>query len=87
MSAREEILSKVRAALGPEPRLPSGGVARDYRATTDDGLDTFLDRLAHYDATTHVVDDGKLDDTVRARLEGRRIVAPAGIPDGWPVPL
>ena len=81
MSAREDILSRVRAALGPEPARPNRGVARDYRAATDDGLDTFLDRLAHYDATTHVVDDGRLEDTVRGRLEGRRLIVPAGIPD------
>lgn len=81
MSARDEILARVRAALGPT--RPTGEVARDYRVATDDGLDTFLDRLAHYDATTHVVDETELSETVREALEGRRIVVPAGIPDAW----
>src|SRR5205823_1645288 len=46
MSARDEILARVRTALGEQP---VGGVTRDYRVATDDGLDTFLDRLAHYE--------------------------------------
>lgn len=80
MSAREEILTKVRAAIGSPP---STDIPRDYRTTTDDGLDTFLDRLAHYDAKTHVIDGAELEGTVRAILAGRRVVAPAGVPEAW----
>jgi L-lactate dehydrogenase complex protein LldG len=83
MSAREEILTKVRAAIGPDPRTPTEDVPRDYRATSDDDLVTFLDRLAHYEAVTHVVDAAELVDTIRAILDHRRIVAPGGIPDEW----
>jgi L-lactate dehydrogenase complex protein LldG len=80
MSARAEILARVKAAIATaEPRE----IPRDYRASTDDGLDTFLDRLAHYDATTQVVDEAELDQTVTDILNGRNIVAPAGIPDRW----
>ncbi len=81
MSTRDEILTRVKAALGPA--RPTAEIPREYRAATDDGLDTFLDRLAHYEATTHVVDPAELDHTVRVRLGGRRIIVPAGIPDAW----
>jgi L-lactate dehydrogenase complex protein LldG len=85
MSARDEILTRVRAAIaGAESSEP---IPRAYRATTDDGLDTFLDRLAHYDATTHVIDAAALAQTVRATLKGRRIVVPPGLPDAWTTDL
>jgi L-lactate dehydrogenase complex protein LldG len=82
MTARDEIFTRVRAAIaGAEPTRP---IPREYRTTTDDGLDTFLDRLAHYDATTHVVDPTELTATIRAALNSRkRIVIPTGIPPAW----
>lgn len=82
MSTREEILTRVKAAIAGAPER--GPIPREYRTTTDDGLDTFLDRLAHYETVTHVVDAAELDATVRATLEDRkRVVVPAGIPDAW----
>ncbi len=81
MSAREEILARVSSAIGT---APDKAVPRDYRAATTDGLDTFLDRLAHYDAVTHVIDVAELDATIQATLGARqRIVVPDGIPDAW----
>jgi L-lactate dehydrogenase complex protein LldG len=81
MSAREEILGRVRAAIaGAEPGPPP---PREYRTATDDGLETFRDRLHHYDAATHVIDATELDRTVSATLNGRRVIVPAGIPDAW----
>ena len=75
MNARDEILTKIRTAIsGATPTDPP---PRNYRTTTDDGLDTFLDRLAHYDATTHVIDEAELEDTVRAALGTRtRVIVP-----------
>ena len=83
MSAREEILSDIRAAIGQ--RGTASTIPRDYRTATDDGLDTFLDRLAHYEAATHVVDPADLDRQINELLDrgGKQIVAPAGIPDEW----
>jgi L-lactate dehydrogenase complex protein LldG len=83
LSARDEILSRVRAAISPAEPTRSGEIPRQYRVATDDDLQTFLDRLAHYEARTHVVDTGDLDHTVRTILNGRKIVTPAGIPDQW----
>jgi L-lactate dehydrogenase complex protein LldG len=80
MSARDHILARVKTAIADAPQ--GGPIPRDYRTTTDDDLATFLDRLAHYDATTHVIDESELEATVRATLQGRRVVAPRGLPDG-----
>jgi L-lactate dehydrogenase complex protein LldG len=81
MSARDEILTKVRTAIAEAK--PDAPIPRDYRTATDDGLDTFLDRLAHYEAITHVVDPAELDRTVRTTLKDRHIVVPDGIPEAW----
>jgi L-lactate dehydrogenase complex protein LldG len=81
LSARDDILARVRAAI--QPQAPSAQIPRGYLTTTDDDLDVFLDRLADYDATTHVIEESELEATIRAILAGRRIVAPAGIPDSW----
>lgn len=78
MSARDEILDRVSTAIaGPKPSRP---VPRDYRTTTDDGLETFLDRLAHYDAITHVVDPADVDATIRSSLKDRKRIV---VPDAW----
>jgi L-lactate dehydrogenase complex protein LldG len=77
MSSRDEILAKVRAAIGQRPPTE---IPREYRTTTTDGLDTFLDRLAHYDATTHVVDPADLDATISSALKDRH---PVIVPDAW----
>jgi L-lactate dehydrogenase complex protein LldG len=77
MSARDEILARVRTAIASAPQAP---IPRDYRTTTTDGLDTFLDRLAHYDATTHVVDPTDLEATISSALTNRDRVI---VPDAW----
>jgi L-lactate dehydrogenase complex protein LldG len=85
MSARDEILTRIRAAIGSQTEAIA--VPRHYRTTTDDDLSTFIDRLADYDATTHVVDPSDLDRTVRETLKGCRIVVPSGIPEAWTTDL
>jgi L-lactate dehydrogenase complex protein LldG len=78
MTPRDEILTRVRAAIGEAE--PSGPIPRDYRTTTNDGLDTFLDRLAHYDATTHVIAEADLGATISAALNHRNRIV---VPDAW----
>jgi L-lactate dehydrogenase complex protein LldG len=84
VSAREEILARVRAAVAP-----AGGPAhipRDYRTGSDDGIDTFIARLHHYEAQTRRVGAAGLESAVRAALRERgveRVVAPEGVPDAW----
>jgi L-lactate dehydrogenase complex protein LldG len=85
MSARDEILGRVRTALGPEP-APATAIPREYRTTTHDGLDSFLERLAHYDARAIPTTERDLEATVQATLkqrDARDIIAPDGLPDGW----
>jgi L-lactate dehydrogenase complex protein LldG len=81
--ARDEILGRVRAAIG---RQPSTAIPREYRKTTQDGLDSFLERLAHYDARAIHTTEDDLEATVQTTLaqrDGRDIIAPDGVPDGW----
>ena len=85
MTARDEILSRVRTALGPK-LLPATEIPREYRKTTQDGLDSFLERLAHYDARAIQTTEDELDATVRDTLTqrgARNIIAPDGVPAGW----
>jgi L-lactate dehydrogenase complex protein LldG len=85
MSARDEVLTRVRSAIASAPR-DGRAIPREYRATTQDGLDAFLERLAHYDARAIQTTPGDLDATVRATLEqrdARNIIAPDGVPGGW----
>jgi L-lactate dehydrogenase complex protein LldG len=85
VSARDEMLARVRSAIAGAP-APSQEVPRDYLMRSDDGIDTFIDRLHHYQAQTHRTAASNLDETVRAILDERgvrRIAAPDGIPNGW----
>ena len=85
MSARDEVLQRVRAAIAPAT-APAEEVPRGYRTRTDDGIDTFIERLHHYEARTQRVAPGELDGAVRATLSQRgvrRLVAPDGVPDAW----
>ena len=84
-AARDEILTRIRGALGPNP-APATDVPRGYRTTTHDGLETFLQRLAHYEARAIQTTENDLAATVRDALEyrnARDVIAPDGVPDSW----
>jgi L-lactate dehydrogenase complex protein LldG len=86
MSARDLVLGRVRAAIAPLSGSDETPVPRDYRTQSDDGIDTFIERLHHYQAQTHRTPAGELDETVRAVLADRgvrRMVVPDGVPDAW----
>jgi L-lactate dehydrogenase complex protein LldG len=85
VSARDEILNRVRTAIGPgvgrAVRVP-----RDYHTDAPGGIALFLDRLGHYDADAQAVDESGLERAVREALRARgatRVVVPEGIPAGW----
>jgi L-lactate dehydrogenase complex protein LldG len=83
--AREEVLQRVRDAIGPAAGADRQ-IPREYRMRTDDGLDTLVERLHHYDATTRRLAQAELGAGVRAALQERgvrRLVAPAGVPESW----
>ncbi len=88
MSARDEVLARIRTAIGDTP-LPT--VTRDYRTT--DGrpagdpalLDLLVDRLEDYKATVLRCGAGEIAATVETTLagvDGDVVVAP-GVPADW----
>ena len=93
MTAREEILGRIRTALGPDRLLPAE-VRRDYRLTDDRSpdelLDVLVDRLEDYRATVVRCAPADVAATVAGALRtalGEHspadvVVAP-GMPAGW----
>jgi L-lactate dehydrogenase complex protein LldG len=94
MSAREEILARIRTALGPSPTMPVE-IPRGYRVTDDrpaaELLDVLVDRLEDYRATVLRCQSDAIGRTVAAALDtglgagwvaGDVVVAP-GLPAAW----
>ena len=98
MNAREEVLARVRAALGagdpsqPDfvtPRLPEAGPAYRNLGTLDGErlLDLLAERLADYRAAVRRATSSGLASEVAAALAGRgarRVVVPPGLPVALP---
>jgi L-lactate dehydrogenase complex protein LldG len=83
-AAREDILARVRSALGPSVTVPE--IPRGYRGPrVDDGsVDRFCERVAEYEATVTRVAVADLGSTVARLCAGRgarRIAVPPGGPD------
>lgn len=83
MSARDEILGQVRAALADAPPPPV--VPREYAAAgpVDGLLDLFAERVADYRATVVRCADDEVADRIASALDGARAVVPPGLP--WEV--
>jgi L-lactate dehydrogenase complex protein LldG len=73
MTAREEVLERVRRALGPAPAAPA--VPRAYRRAGDVPADVerFAERVADYRATVHRCDVAGLRALVGELLAGARV--------------
>ncbi|HEV7654496.1 MAG TPA: LUD domain-containing protein [Mycobacteriales bacterium] len=89
MSARDEVLARIRLALGDRPTVPE--IPRAYRrgGDLDEGarLDLFADRLVDYKAAVRRCAPADLLGTLVAALTDRgaaRIVVPPGLP--WDLP-
>jgi L-lactate utilization protein LutC len=83
VSAREEILERVRAALAGAPDAPA--VPRRLRsAPVDDVLGLFVDRVADYRAVVVRCAEDEVEDRITAALDGARAVVPADL--RWQVP-
>jgi L-lactate dehydrogenase complex protein LldG len=83
-TAKEDILARVRIALGPSP--VAAEIPREYRQAgtlPHDGIvDLFCERVAEYQATVQRVPAASLAATVRDILGGAaRIGVPLGFPD------
>jgi L-lactate dehydrogenase complex protein LldG len=74
MSARDDVLSRVRKALGDASAGPT--IPRDYRVSgsAEDLLALLAHRLADYKAGVRRCGEGALDDTITAALHDRGVV-------------
>lgn len=88
MTARDDVLARIEAALGAAPKAPS--VPREYRVTTGhapgsvDVIDRFVDRLVDYDARVHRASSGEIEAQVVAAIgDEESAVVPVGLPDSW----
>ncbi len=86
MTARVEVLARIRTALADSPSPPA--VVRDYRlaATVAPDLDVFAERVADYRATVLTAAPDSVAAVVAAALAERgaiRVVVPAGFPEEW----
>jgi L-lactate dehydrogenase complex protein LldG len=82
VSARDEVMGRVRAALGPGVVVPD--VPRGYRgagAVSGDVVGRFCERVSDYQATVTRVEAADLAGTVGELCRGRRIGVPPGGPD------
>jgi len=92
MSAKADVLARIRTALGPEPAVPE--VARSYHAAGsgaaagDPGVVArFCERAAEYRAAVRRVDGGGLEAAVAAACAERgavRLAVPTGAPRELP---
>lgn len=81
-TARDEVLHRIRSAVGSAQRLPE--LRRSYRvadaAVSSIGL--LVERLQDYRAVVHQVDAHELA-RVLTRVARGRVVVPAGVPAEW----
>ncbi|MEU4452738.1 lactate utilization protein C [Nocardioides sp. NPDC023903] len=88
MSTREQILGRVRQALGDAPH-PTAEVPRGYRGVGDDldrsaVLARFVERVEDYRATVTRCSTAEVAEELARAVAGRSVVVPPGLP--WPVP-
>jgi L-lactate dehydrogenase complex protein LldG len=90
VNARDEVLARVRRALGDRPSAEAPSIPRRYRpAGSSSGADLgelFADRVGEYRASVHRTPRADLADRLRAVLiaEGvRRVVFAPGFPTEW----
>jgi len=89
VSAREEMLERIRTALGPSPAVPD--VPRAYRQAADEDhaalVDRFCERVAEYQAAVLRTSPDELEATLAAACDSRgsrRLLAAPGVT--WSVP-
>lgn len=86
MTAREDILSRIRTALQDSPEAPQ--IPREYRSAsgmrTEELIELLVDRLVDYKAQVAVVAEPDVAVTIASLLEGARsYVVPEGLDGGW----
>lgn len=86
MSAKEEILGRIRSALADAPVAEE--VPREYRKTSDMGeaelIELLVDRLVDYKAGVDVIDAAQIPESVAAKLkDATSVVYPHGLDASW----
>lgn len=88
MTARDDVLTRIRTALAGQP--PSGEIPRSYRLVSnrlpgsDSAIALFVDRLTDYKATVHRTNAAALVQTLTTVLRSAAsVVLPAGAPPEW----
>ncbi|SEE95185.1 L-lactate dehydrogenase complex protein LldG [Arthrobacter alpinus] len=86
MSAREDIMNRIKSALRDAPGTPE--VPRDYRRSSDmtaeQRLDQLVDRLVDYKANVFVTPAAEVPAKLAELLAGSSsIVVPHGLPQEW----
>lgn len=82
MSAKDDILARLRTALQDDP--PPVTVPRDYERAPLDGtadLEMFAERVAEYRATVHRIDKAGLATLVKDLVGEGSVVVPHDLPD------
>ena len=90
MTARDEILARIRTALADRPTPPA--IVRDYRpaGSVQPNDELFAERVADYRATVRTAGPDSVAAVVAAALAERgatRVVVPAGFPQEWLPPV
>ena len=87
MSARDEILGKVRAALATRPpgevEVPRGYRSAPAPATGEALIDLFVERVEDYRATVRRCRGDELAAAIEEAVAGRRAIVPPELP--WAV--
>jgi L-lactate dehydrogenase complex protein LldG len=85
VTARDEVLRRVRAALGPSPDVPT--VPRAYRTggelAPEAVVGLFAERVDDYRATVHRVELDGLPRVLAELTTGGAVAVPAGVPAAW----
>jgi len=88
MSARTEILERIRTSLGPSPTVEA--VPRDYRRSAESTdtaavVELLVDRLVDYRARVERVTSAGIRDAIARATAGRdgALVTPAGLEPSW----
>lgn len=82
MSAREEILGRVRKAVAGAPEVE---IPRDYRMSVelDDLVGLFAERVDDYRAVVHVLPAAEVPAKIAELTAGKRLIAPDGLREEW----
>jgi len=82
-SARDEVLARVRAALGDRPAPEPVVRSYDRGSGRAGSLALLAERIEDYRARVHVVAEADLPAALARALRGRRTVVPTGFPAAW----